>query len=779
MTLLQFTSIRKLKEVVVSTTLQDTMPPTDKVTTTSGLVPLTSAVVGRRFASTAAVSVGQVVYAKREPDNPQDCNAILVVNEDQEHLGHLPARIAQILAPLLDEKLFVLKGAVMSSKAAALQVRFTPELTHTAAKSLAPVEESWREVVNNVSEDLLIARAAANFQTLLKSVMSNDGHLLIEAEHRLLGKYFELSANAQRLFVRVFQRKGPWFRVINLMDSYCDIDVRAALQELTEQHFFRSSTTADVESVKDRLAVLSVAELRDIATATNSLKRGDISKALKEQLQTAIAQTGRQQGPDAYAQKGVETLLQQTAGCCTAIDAGVSVLMQRMQRLFFCNEHHDLSTFLLVDIRKRKYPAYKCNRTRSSFPDREILLRYEQALERGCHVSSLLESMALTDVLPHTENFLDEALHSLICAPSKSAYNDYPFLARFTAAWVDALVLTCGVSLLERHKQFDRAIELLQALLREQWCPSKRGHWWERLCIDLQHAKGPKASLEVAKTALQDSWVRGGSRVALERKVARLTKRFSPYSTNLYPAALQPPCTEVVLEGRPLNCVVGMKSLFFGFDDSMCSVEQLALQHYASSEAGDWQGCHSESGIFLTLFGLLMWEVLFTDVPDVFRTEFQTAPLDLHTDAFYVARTDLIAAQVERIREGGQVEMLTKVWEAQQGTWCCGVSWERYTLAQLQEIAACIGGPGLAAICSLLAEDYALWVGGMPDLLLWKPEQLKAKLVEVKGPNDHLSDDQRAWIMQLQAAGVDVEVCKVLPPQEAAARENKKRGARR
>ena len=63
------------------------------------------------------------------------------------------------------------------------------------------------------------------------------------------------------------------------------------------------------------------------------------------------------------------------------------------------------------------------------------------------------------------------------------------------------------------------------------------------------------------------------------------------------------------------------------------------LQYYASEAGGGWQGVHSEGGVWATLFGLLLWDVLFcTDVPDVLRTPFQTAPLDLDTDAFFPAR---------------------------------------------------------------------------------------------------------------------------------------------
>ena len=50
-------------------------------------------------------------------------------------------------------------------------------------------------------------------------------------------------------------------------------------------------------------------------------------------------------------------------------------------------------------------------------------------------------------------------------------------------------------------------------------------------------------------------------------------------------------------------------------------VEDLALHHYASAPGGGWRGVHSEGGVWGCLWALLMWDVLFTDVPEVFRWE--------------------------------------------------------------------------------------------------------------------------------------------------------------
>ena len=50
----------------------------------------------------------------------------------------------------------------------------------------------------------------------------------------------------------------------------------------------------------------------------------------------------------------------------------------------------------------------------------------------------------------------------------------------------------------------------------------------------------------------------------------------------------------------------------------------------------------------------------------------------------------------------------------------------------------------------------------MPDLLLWREADKSAKVSEVKGPRDRLSEQQRAWAAALSASGLAVEVLKVV-----------------
>ena len=144
----------------------------------------------------------------------------------------------------------------------------------------------------------------------------------------------------------------------------------------------------------------------------------------------------------------------------------------------------------------------------------------------------------------------------------------------------------------------------------------------------------------------------------------------------------------------------------------------------------------------------------------------QTAPLDLETDSFYLVRKSHIESHLQKIHDGMAEEVLITSWELHEGTACRGVNWGRHSLSELRAAVTCIGGPCLAAFCRHLAQDYRSWSSGMPDLVLWRfhgKYKGEAKLVEVKGPRDKLSEQQRAWLLLLMDCGFNAEVCKVSP----------------
>ncbi|GLI71599.1 hypothetical protein VaNZ11_016863 [Volvox africanus] len=341
--------------------------------------------------------------------------------------------------------------------------------------------------------------------------------------------------------------------------------------------------------------------------------------------------------------------------------------------------------------------------------------------------------------------------------------------------------LAIGVSLLERRRLYGEAVGLLRQLLQGRCCPGRRGEWWMRMSVDLQHLGREEEALQVAEAALTDPWIRHGDRLALQRRVLRLGKPPRRWRRPPWAATALAEPREVVVSAIMMKGAAGVKSCFAvpsarGNGDSggssadgssrMVSVEELALLHYGSAAGGGWRGVHSEGGVWTTLWALLFWEVLFMDVPGVFRSPFQTAPLDLDTDAFLPARREAVDARLQLIASGAALDLIRSGWSSRVGTRCRGINWERWTLEDLLQIAGCVGGLGLSVVCRLLCEDAGGWRGGMPDLLLWRPERGDAMVSEVKGPRDRLSDQQRAWLAALSAAGLRAEVLRIMeaPP---------------
>ncbi|KAJ7686535.1 VRR-NUC domain-containing protein [Mycena rosella] len=205
------------------------------------------------------------------------------------------------------------------------------------------------------------------------------------------------------------------------------------------------------------------------------------------------------------------------------------------------------------------------------------------------------------------------------------------------------------------------------------------------------------------------------------------------------------------------------KSLWAGKEGPV-NVETRALQYY--EELG-YKGFHSETQILTTLFGLLFWDIVFAQVPGAFETPWQMGPLDIGEDSFYYARRARIEKRLAEL-EQGQARAILEANDDRyrEGKTCCiGVSWQMCGREELVEIVECLGGNALSSICWLFCEDYAGRSSGVPDLIVWNPDTHEAKFVEVKGPGDHLQENQKLWVDALLTARCAVEVCHVVDPK--------------
>ncbi|TQD80882.1 hypothetical protein C1H46_033552 [Malus baccata] len=102
--------------------------------------------------------------------------------------------------------------------------------------------------------------------------------------------------------------------------------------------------------------------------------------------------------------------------------------------------------------------------------------------------------------------------------------------------------------------------------------------------------------------------VRESKRLRRERKKARINNTEIGGSSDDFES-------DGARQGRPLNSKIGTRSRFHE-EYEECGVEQLVPhpQHYAGE--GGWQGVHTESGIRLTIFGLLPCDIIFSYIPN-------------------------------------------------------------------------------------------------------------------------------------------------------------------
>ncbi|KAB2041166.1 hypothetical protein E1A91_D02G135300v1 [Gossypium mustelinum] len=727
-------------------------------------------IVGRKFSDEKEVNLGANISLLRDPDNIKDSNAIKVLSASSaccKVLGYLPLELAQYLSPLIEKYCLSFEGYVISVPKRSLDA--VPiqivcqnsifngkkgcdefEALHLWQKALQVVEFAKNRPPNTT-------KYQQNFCLLLKEVLTSSPHLFTKDKKKFIESFTSLSEDSQRLFVRLYTRKGPWFRLSTIM--YPEIcNPQQAVKELSATgylYLFEDTTKLHDDEMKDLLSLLTVSELRDIlCTLRKKCNQGSRKQNLIASLLSCY------KGGSCPV---LQRLILERTEICIRTSPEAESLFWRAERLFFLNGEQDLSAFLLVDLGIVKYPTYNCIILEQIFSNESDLLAYEEAIEVAQVIDQSLDENNFELVL----RCIMIADSRISCCPEKLIDSTSPdlmaiFRSCFSASWVYSKVILLGISFLECERRYKDAIHLLRRLLDCFTCDTRRGYWTVRLSVDLEHIGCPNESLSVAEAGLLDPWVRAGSRMALQRRVLRLAKPPRRWKTPSFSVSLKRKIVEVHIQGRPLNCEAGRKSRFYGEDGEQCGVEQLALQYYARE--GGWQGVHTESGIWMTIFGLLMWDILLSDVPNVFRTRFQTAPLDMETDHFYLARKSLIEPQLQKIHDGLAEEILITSWELHMGTACRGVNWDQHSLSDLRAAVSCIRGPCLASLCRHLAQDYSSWSSGMPDLLLWRfhgDYKGEAKLVEVKGPRDQLSEQQRAWLLLLMDCGFNAEVCKV------------------
>ncbi|NWV48778.1 FAN1 nuclease, partial [Daphoenositta chrysoptera] len=633
-----------------------------------------------------------------------------------------------------------------------------------------------------------------NFLVVLRAVLENedDVRLFNEQDLNIITKFYKLSVGGQKLYVRLFQRKLNWLKVNKIEYEEISVDLSPIIEELAGARFLQ--TESDLEDLCEGLDLLSAPELKTLAKIFHLPN----PNGQKQQLVDDFLRLSKQRSIFSRSQAGIGTVIlkrvKDLAGKCVRVCKGPRAVFSRILLLFSLPESLEeeeagsagqglLSTVLRANMGHMVFPSYTVNRKTQVFQDRDDLIRYATAVHLSNDIATAM-----------VNGNWEEANQIYLCAketwselknhPSLSYHRVLPdYLRRFTVGWVYTRILSQGVEILQRLHKYKEAVQQLQSLLAQDvYCADSRGRWWDRLALNLhQHLKNTKKAVGCIRAGLADPAVRTGHRLALCQRALRI--RDSPSGKQLQgllqdlPLLAPEDVTHVTISGKMCPQMGMGKSVFLmedigdgeGGEDCnvstvMCSVEELALTHYRRN--GFDQGIHGEGSTFITLYGILMWDIIFMDdIPDVFRNSYQTCPLDLYTDSFYENRKAVIEARLQQLHTASSetlAKLVADVWTTEEGKAAALVNWGRFiSLQQVQSLVSCLGGTFLSGVFRRLSRDLRHCRGGLPDLLVWRSHSRHFKLVEVKGPKDRLSPKQTLWLSELHKLGAAVEVCHV------------------
>ncbi|KAH7416922.1 VRR-NUC domain-containing protein [Cadophora sp. MPI-SDFR-AT-0126] len=498
-----------------------------------------------------------------------------------------------------------------------------------------------------------------------------------------------------------------------------------------------------------------------------------------------------------------------TTGPCIRLSLPTLKLFERVHLVFYRSTEwtdKSLTTLILARISRRNFPDYIVSRSQNIFPTRAELLEFEASLRTQFRVDNILElngnpSKAGLDtvlaifeeIYPRWRTLLKEEQlkEDRVYESGEGAY-----LRRFSPAWVYTRIIHKGTYVLGRFKMHEREHSVISELLNQHlFHAARRGSWYQRKALLEEHymyALRPspdvsnleqqkkywkRLSLRTCEAGLQDKDCHTIYHYDLQKRIRKLEKslKIPKREQHDFGHVLLAQPIEVIVEGvqikkeyppsRRRPSAQGEERLrstkTIWVDEAEgggeCSVEAMCLSNYRSR---GFKGYHAEGGIVRTLFAYLFFDVLFVYIPNVFQTAYQTCPLDLHTDAFFPSRASEINHRLVEIENGAAADIIRAVdgREREKRTCAIGLNWE-FELDDLLEIVSCFNRQALATVCKVMAEEYRVRGGGMPDLFLWDVEKKRVMFSEVKSENDRLSDTQRLWIHVLTGAGIRVELC--------------------
>ncbi len=379
---------------------------------------------------------------------------------------------------------------------------------------------------------------------------------------------------------------------------------------------------------------------------------------------------------------------------------------QRLQLLFFGNMNQSMTDFVLRDLGLMQYEQYQVDRSHRPYQNRLDIEQHWLLYE-------------LQDLLPGIEADDTEQLLACFNAIPKNIRLDSP-------AWSKAERLKNTIA-----RQLERCTEIDTALSCFEQCAQPPAR--ERRIRMLAQRGDAEAALSLCQEI---------SSAPLDEEELQFACSFAPRLARkhklLLPAELAPAGGKQELESIQVTL------------PWQASVELAAAEHLSN----DGVAVYVENNLFNGVLGLLLWEVIFADIPGAFFNPFQYRPADFYQPNFFSRRKVLLSELWLSIHSNDDIWRQVKTnWQKKYGISNPLVNWPALSIELIELSLQLIDHAHWMAIFKRIMRDLRNNRSGFPDLVHF-PKSGGYVLVEVKGPGDKLQKNQQRWMQYFAEHGI-------------------------
>lgn len=555
-----------------------------------------------------------------------------------------------------------------------------------------------------------------HFLNLCAEVFARYPNLFRKSEISRYEVFLNQSWNAFALYVRLYSRKGPWFKVESL--NYSEIDTQLAIKEL-EGYGFLTITLPTLEFIDELYPVITIAELKILLKEKQGLqKKADLWEAFRQKYKKL------KEKMDNY------------------VKIEERELFQKLMTIFFGNPFQDLSTFVVEELDHLKhFPVQLSNQ--KLWKNYKQFSDYRNFIDWENEMNLLLEQ---GDLESYRSELMAKVKRENIQRKTSIELNSSSF--RRTAQY-RYLKLLINYATLE-NRYFKESYPNYLKLLKMQSWPDDLA--WHHFNLQIIAAKKAKNREDVS------TWLK------------RLIHQAKPYS---YRDEVLVDKTNAWLTGKRRkvhSAPVENIALDYAGNDGLHPLYKMNGQTLRVEEAvtcllkkNGWIAVHSEN-FTLRLSGVLLFlDEIFLPIRGQFQSKFQDGPLDFRSKSFYRHRKMAIEGKISHYKKNpGQIrDALLENFKQYNNFALPGLYLKSENDDLVEQMITSIP-PG---VWLEIAIRYIYHPGlngtGFPDVTSFKPKSKEYQFIEVKSPGDKLSDSQLYWLNYMKEKHINCTVFQV------------------